>query len=1575
MDSAVVCNICGLQYTLPDDDAVENLPHALLCGHVFCVSCLHALESPQSVITCPECQLDTKLGEEGMDGLQVDSRIVGLIYTSKMNKRSSHGGRAWRGRRFRNPPSPPSPPAAHPMQSTGMVHDQEMVKVLDDALRKATKNLNTLHDQHQSLVQGIQAQQKKEKTRITKEIEDCIEKATDILHRRGGVLRSELSQLEQSFSAGQEACQRLEARHTRLSLAVQKARHVRQVPSLETYCHLDQVLETLQEPVDTESFDSSCLTLRSGLSCVLNVDSLTEAVQNCLKITDCSDELESEAPAPPGPAETPPSGRVRRGRSGERRRGRSGERRGRGSPRLSSSPESPLQDLQTWTPPHPADRQNTDHHPDVIIEEIIEEGDRGTERHAPEPKQRLKQKVQKKTRKAQQDRVPGAHQKALRAWVAITHVVDPTHFYVRYMAERKAGVALTRKIGQFCSDACSHFTVRDQLSTGMLVFVRWKDEMWCRALVSELFQEGCLEPVSQCPVSEVARLRVFFQDYGFSKALAVSCDGGLGGLNKGLRKADGLVQSDLHHWAPQAVRCSLKDVIPSDLVKGWSKEACQEMKRIIGSNAVEMQVLGEDGDTLLVDLKTPSMESTMNNTTFSLREHLVFMELARFYSPLAPSGGRRPLQFYPPVHPRLNTEFSAVVSHVNTPSDFYIQLVDNNEFLLLNSKLQDCYGSPRAESDLQIYCPVLAQACVALYNGKDWCRAVVTGFSGGQLVEVKYVDFGNKTTVSVKDLRQIKNEFFALPTMAVWCSLADVVSLENPWSHHAINVFRELTENKFVTVVATKHVSKHTAVPVCLFEVSEHSSEHLVSLGETLVREGLASFSRQVPLTEPSPLEKSVWDPPLVESGSAAVEPAVSEPLGPDLTGVQPNLTLPTSLKDLRVRVTHVTSPSNIFVQLVQSDAQLKRIHDALSREYLKSEPREVDWRAEMMCAANVNGVWERGTVCSVSGGVAKVVRCDFGNTVKLHMSNLRPLVPRLHGSLLLECCLGGIRPAGGRSTWTATACDFISYYLTGATAVMTIKDPSAARPVPVSLFCANRAGQDVNVADFLISEGLALRERRAKAATAPKPEAARPEDAGCGSGAGLACLDERASTSGDVACGESHRPPCTSPPKPAPRTTPPPERVQTQAYLPPELPPHGLTRMSVCAVSDDGVIYVMTPQAECEFERLQESLQQHIKTLPRLKPYNWKNVQGCAVMGPDLLWYRGQVQEVIGGHLKVRYVDQGVVENIPVCHVYPKVLCEDVPQLCVPCQIHGVIPVGRAWQWDAVALMKEFLLGRSLGVQVMELPEDPRGLVTVEIMLDGMPLSRIMVHHQHATVDPDVSSTEDYVVSAPVPNLDDWDINIEGLEEPPVVLGVYSNLKLPDEGQRFQVQIKHVRTPNKVVLSLLKTSKCEDESLEEALNQVNSDPAGLTQLTDFPIEGPCLAEYSDGKYYRAKLLGLELNPSLRLLVRHVDFGSDDLLPPSKLRCLPPSLLRFPCEAVCVQLAGFKPPVDCGELERISYCPEWSMRSMLEMIDLLHGPLCAMVTAVKPKLTVQLYNADGTLVYVPLVEKGLAEYD
>lgn len=91
-----------------------------------------------------------------------------------------------------------------------------------------------------------------------------------------------------------------------------------------------------------------------------------------------------------------------------------------------------------------------------------------------------------------------------------------------------------------------------------------------------------------------------------------------------------------------------------------------------------------------------------------------------------------------------------------------------------------------------------------------------------------------------------------------------------------------------------------------------------------------------------------------------------------------------------------------------------------------------------------------------------------------------------------------------------------------------------------------------------------------------PAPESGSDlsDDLGCALGETLH-LEE-------TACEESTKlsAPSLTPPKPAPRITPPPERVRTQAYLPPELPPCGDTLVSVPAVSDDGVIHIMTLQA-----------------------------------------------------------------------------------------------------------------------------------------------------------------------------------------------------------------------------------------------------------------------------------------------------------------------------------------------------------------------------------------------------------
>ncbi|KAG7240408.1 hypothetical protein INR49_026979 [Caranx melampygus] len=1405
---------------------------------------------------------------------------------------------------------------------------------------------------------------------------------------------NQLTTLEAQFFTSRAEVFNIEERMKALEVAMQMAREVRRVPFLEQYCTLDKVLETLQAPVDDGLFNMKCVTLGSGISCVFQSESLNQSLTLSLKM---------EVRSPKHLSQSPPSSHqpVSSNRNSPFHRAE-----GRNCPSPSRSQPLTPQRPDRWGPganshssrgsslsPRPQ-RQSSPSNlcsgsdvgaPDVIIEEFLED----EQEHTPPPTGPELANDKWRTHRRGRNQTFG-NKRNVTQWVVVTHIVNPSHFYVCYVAEKRDSVILSRKINQFCSRDSCYFTASDTVETGSMIFVKWKEELWHRATVVEVLQTGCVEAVGTCKVTQLSSVRVFFLDHGPTKTISIQSEEGatessMESVNSLLRKVTEAVKAMLGQFSPQAIRCSLKDLVPYDLTRGWSKEAQTEFHSVVNSSTVEMRALGQDRDSLLVDLKKAPMDQS-SDVPFSVREYLVFIEVARFYSPVTST--QRPLLYYPPIYPKINTELSAVVSHINSPGDFYIQLVDNMESVLLSAKLQECYNATEQE-DLCIYCPVIGEACVARYDDKLWYRAQIIGHPGGRKVEVQFVDFGNKKTLSVSDLRKIRAEFFVLPSMAIHCCLSDVIPLDaETWSDACTNRFISVAHQKLVTVVATEKVPRTQPQPVKLYGSS--LNEPLSSIADLLVKEELVCSTDRPKsiLASPSVDDSAIWDPPLdlelAQNGVDSPDPKSPEAEDEQVLDCQLRPRLPTQLKDLKVRVCHVNSPSSFYVQLTQYDSQLKRICTLVKKECALKECEDVVWKADMYCAAQINGVWERGRICSdvMSSGIAEVIRCDHGNKVKLHVSNLRLLPVSLIGSLALECTLTDIRPAGGRSTWTATACDLFSQHLTGASALMTIKEMTDERPLPVTLFCSNKTGQFVSLADFLASEGLALRERQPRRPVAQKP----PEDTDAQS-----LVSEAQTQSAEEENTPPHPTPPVSlpsqyshptrnrPPKPAPRTIMSAEKVTTQLYQPPELPCLGHIQITVSAIGEDGVIYTRTQHADCQLEQLKERIQQYMKTLPRQKPYTWKLVHGCAVIGPDMSWYRGQLLEVLGGHVKVQYVDYGLVESIPVVHVHPILLCEDVPQLCIPCQLHGIIPVGGQWQQDGLALLREMLLNRHVDMQVLELPTDPREPLTVELFLDGLNLNRILCHHQHAFKDRTISAQKGDTAPSPASFLDVWDIDIEGLKDPEEpVLGPFVYPDLPQEGEQFEVRVKHLWTPNELFLWPLEGTtdvEVDGETLDEALSRINRDINDLPRLSSFTRGAPCLAEYSDGQYYRSQLMKITSVEPVTFLVQHVDFGSDDTLPISKLRQMPAELLKFPSRALKVKVAGFKAPGRNRDGNVLPYSPGWSVKAAMDMIDLLHGNIKASVVARDPELTVLLYNEDGELVHLPLVSSGLAEFE
>ncbi|NXG71871.1 RNF17 protein, partial [Baryphthengus martii] len=391
------------------------------------------------------------------------------------------------------------------------------------------------------------------------------------------------------------------------------------------------------------------------------------------------------------------------------------------------------------------------------------------------------------------------------------------------------------------------------------------------------------------------------------------------------------------------------------------------------------------------------------------------------------------------------------------------------------------------------------------------------------------------------------------------------------------------------------------------------------------------------------------------------------------------------------------------------------------------------------------------------------------------------------------------------------------------------------------------------------------------------------------------------------------------------------------------------------------------------ELKKLMTEIQSNFKGLGLLEPYCWKKGEACVIRGSDTVWYRGKVVGLGVSTFQVQYIDLGCLEKIPQCHLYPTTLYTGIPPFCIPCQLYKTVPIGNFWQQDAVDCLQELLTNKEVEIHIQELPINPWGKLSINLYFGGISISSFMAYQKYCT-------TED---SEDIPELGLLEGYIPGL--PSYVLP-----SLPDPGDTFPVRVTHLVSPKEVYISLdasknlVKQSAAEGdgncdsalESLDEALKWCNESVETFPFLTHFQTEMPCLAEYRDGLWYRAKLLSIEKYDPVQILVQFVDYGSYSVLPTSRLRHIPSHLLKYPAQVVRALLAGFKPALYDENVERIPYAPEWSMDALWAMMECVEGKqLSASILAFSPIVTVSLYGDDKNLVHMKLIEMGLADLD
>ncbi|XP_015261887.1 PREDICTED: tudor domain-containing protein 6 [Gekko japonicus] len=132
------------------------------------------------------------------------------------------------------------------------------------------------------------------------------------------------------------------------------------------------------------------------------------------------------------------------------------------------------------------------------------------------------------------------------------------------------------------------------------------------------------------------------------------------------------------------------------------------------------------------------------------------------------------------------------VSHINSPSDFYVQLVEEEP--LLDSISEKLNQSEMVENlnGQQLYIGDLI--CAVFPEDSLWYRAVVQKQPSDELVSVQYIDYGNTAVVNICKTCRLLEDCALCPGMSIRCSLGGVKTGRLPeWTEEAVLCFSQST--------------------------------------------------------------------------------------------------------------------------------------------------------------------------------------------------------------------------------------------------------------------------------------------------------------------------------------------------------------------------------------------------------------------------------------------------------------------------------------------------------------------------------------------------------------------------------------------------------------------------------------------------------------------------------------------------------------------------------------------------------------------------------------------------------------
>lgn len=365
-----------------------------------------------------------------------------------------------------------------------------------------------------------------------------------------------------------------------------------------------------------------------------------------------------------------------------------------------------------------------------------------------------------------------------------------------------------------------------------------------------------------------------------------------------------------------------------------------------------------------------------------------------------------------------DSEFDILVTEVVSPGLIFSQLGTVGS-LQIAVKLTEDMNLHYNSATYPPFVPRQNSLCAAHFaESGDWCRAFIKGVSPDGSVSVQYVDYGNTEILPPNRLRPLIPQFdsSALSFLALRCSLANIASLDkSEWSDEAVAFVKAhlpLFSRRTVRLVGRQK-------GILFLEVKVEDE----SVSSMLVNRGLARAMakgyqhRHLNVKESTPTARRLVavDRNVLSNGrckghaSSALESLVFCP------AIQAAV-LPQDNSVFDVMITEVTKSGVFFIQVMDfyTALSLQKLSEKMNSSYHSSPSSSYKPQPNHFCAAQFTetGDWCRAFIKEVtSQNLVEVHYVDFGNTEKLPVSSIQPLMDSLttYPFFALPCSLANL--------------------------------------------------------------------------------------------------------------------------------------------------------------------------------------------------------------------------------------------------------------------------------------------------------------------------------------------------------------------------------------------------------------------------------------------------------------------------------------------------------------------------------------------------------------------------------------